>query len=83
MPEESARRKYVKLYLKLFNDWEGRLPESARHDLAAKAARGTHKLPAAEQREVDAWLDKKFPGRGSKPEAPKGPGLFDEVMRVD
>jgi hypothetical protein len=79
MAEESAQRKYIKVYMQAVRAWAGKLPEETCHEVARKAAAHAHRLTAPEQRAVDTWLDGRYPVRTRKPENRGAPTLWDDL----
>lgn len=73
------QRGYVQRYMKSLKGWrEKSLGERMCHNLAAATAADVFRLSPEEQREVDAWLDEKFPERKAegKPKDDGPPSLF-------
>jgi len=74
------QRDHARRYMSSLARWkEKNLGDRQCHELAAAVARQEFPLSEEERREVDAWLDEKYPVRTNKDDRREPPSLFDDL----
>ena len=70
-------------YKQTLRRWKAaNMADAVCHELAAVEARESFPLSDAEQAEVDAWLDKTYPGRKRERPREDYPSVFDDLPQV-